>query len=376
MGWWQRVRGRLDGVLGLTARLRVRAADAVVRLLLGELVGGLPATSIRSLEEHAATSEVAAHLERITPWRSAAVVDYPLPDTLGPAFRRTGTFEVRRILDLTDVVVAPASGLAWVPGGPVLEEGIGSLRRMIGWDDARPDLLRRPVGRISGRPVVSLAGGPFFHFLTEELTAAVAGLRHDEEATLLVPAQAPRYLADAIGWFRDLDLLRHDPVTAHGPVRVDHLVLPARSSTAGFVHPDDLSDLRATLGRDVVGVPATRMVYVSRRQAAARALPGEADLERHLVAAGLESVVMEELDLVAQVRTMAAARVVVAPHGAGLAHLTWCAAGGRLVEVFPPGYVNDCFARLAVAVGMDYVAVHARPDGTVDHEAVMEAVSA
>ena len=41
-----------------------------------------------------------------------------------------------------------------------------------------------------------------------------------------------------------------------------------------------------------------------------------------------------------QIDHFAAARVVVAPHGAALTNLTFCRPGVRLLELFAPGYLN------------------------------------
>jgi len=41
-------------------------------------------------------------------------------------------------------------------------------------------------------------------------------------------------------------------------------------------------------------------------------------------------------------------------HGAGLTNMVWSNRLEHVLEVFPPGYRNDCFARLAVQMGSSY----------------------
>ena len=41
-----------------------------------------------------------------------------------------------------------------------------------------------------------------------------------------------------------------------------------------------------------------------------------------------------------QVELFVYADVVVAPHGAGLTNLLFCREGTRIVEIFPPTYIN------------------------------------
>lgn len=44
-----------------------------------------------------------------------------------------------------------------------------------------------------------------------------------------------------------------------------------------------------------------------------------------------------------QIDTFTAAEVIVAPHGAALANLTFCSPGVRILELFAPTYVNPCY---------------------------------
>ncbi len=353
----------------VVARLRVRVADRLATPLLGEVAARVTDHTVRSLEEHAWRPEVARHLDGLTPWRCPALVTYDLADDLPPGFRRARAFDARPLADLRDVVVSPTSGMVWTDE-VVLEESVGSLHRLLGWADLRHELLRRPGTVRAEGPLVPLPPTPFFHFLTETLPAAVAALGHRPGAGLLMPPDPPAYVTDAAAWLADVGLASAPPVVATGPVRVEALVLAAHEPLSGFIHPDDVALLRDTLGGDL---PAAghRRIYVSRRLAAARSLAGEAALETALRGVEVTPVVLEELDLRAQARTLAEAAVVVAPHGAGLAHLVWAAPGTTVVEVFPHGFVNDCYARLCASLGLAHHAVWADPDGTVDTAAVL-----
>ena len=48
-----------------------------------------------------------------------------------------------------------------------------------------------------------------------------------------------------------------------------------------------------------------------------------------------------------QIDHFAAAEVIVAPHGAALANLTFCSPGVRVLELFAPRYVNPCYWTIA-----------------------------
>ena len=48
------------------------------------------------------------------------------------------------------------------------------------------------------------------------------------------------------------------------------------------------------------------------------------------------------------------AEAIVAPHGAGLTNLVWCAPKTRVVEIFSPLYVNLCYWAIASLTQADY----------------------
>ena len=97
-----------------------------------------------------------------------------------------------------------------------------------------------------------------------------------------------------------------------------------------------------------------RRVYVSRRGAARRRLLNEDAVWALLAPHGFERVLMEELSFEAQVDLMRETRVLVAPHGAGLTNMVFCAPGTQVVEIADLAFPNPNFYALASALGHDY----------------------
>jgi len=97
-----------------------------------------------------------------------------------------------------------------------------------------------------------------------------------------------------------------------------------------------------------------RRVFVSRRNAARRRLLNEEQIWRLLKPQGFERVEMEGLPFEAQVQLMMETRVLVAPHGAGLTNMIFCAPGTQVVEIADFGFPNPNFYALASALGHDY----------------------
>ncbi len=335
------------------ARVRRRAAALMWRAALGPVAGAVPRRYVRSIVEQAGSQPVAAHLEDLVLLEAAHVEQYELEPALPPEFRRSKAFDDRYVYRLRDVCVSPRTGLCWLPEGLVLEESYGGLIRLLGWGSAAlDDTLLRSRHRLDG-PVIGLPADGYFHWLLEALPAALHALEHEPAATLLVPARAPRYVEDALVLLGVENVVRLDE-----PVRVDRLVLTARNPFSGFVSREDVEVLRRRLA-SVEAASGPAAMYVSRRKQARR--PGnEAEVEDALEQLGFQVVLAEELSFREQIGLFGGARMVVGPHGAGLANLVWSRRLSWLGEIFATRHFNDCYARLASLVGADYSAFRSR----------------
>jgi capsular polysaccharide biosynthesis protein len=347
--------------------VRAALAQRVGRALLGPVSGALPANGVRSIDERWYDPALRAHVTDRRVYRPATLLSFDFPAEYPPQFRRSKALDARRLYRLHDVVVDPATGLVWLPGGLVLEESVGSLRRIVGWGGLLAVPLQ-PVTPLPGGPAVCLPGTSYFHWLCEVVPGLLAALDADPAARVLVAEGAPRYVHDLLG------LLGREPVRAAGPVRVPDLWMAGVEPAAGFVTAEDLAALRALRGP--AGSGPGRALYVSRRRAAARRLAGEQRLEAALRERGFDIVFCEDLSLPEQMERFGRAEVVVGPHGAGLANLVWAEPPCRLVEIFPATVFNDCYARMALQLGHDYRCVVAQPDGLIPVDAVQGALVA
>lgn len=97
-----------------------------------------------------------------------------------------------------------------------------------------------------------------------------------------------------------------------------------------------------------------KRIYVSRVDASTRRVVNEEELVAELERHGFVRIIMTALSVTEQAALFAGAEVIVAPHGSGLTNMVFSAAGTRLIEIFPPHYVNPCFWAIADAMGVDY----------------------
>ena len=100
--------------------------------------------------------------------------------------------------------------------------------------------------------------------------------------------------------------------------------------------------------------PWGERIYLTRERARRRRVSNETELWAELETFGFVKVRLEELSWPEQINAFRHAKVVVAPHGAGLANLVFCGPGTRVVELFSRSYLHGCFWRLAALQALDY----------------------
>lgn len=298
----------------------------------------------------------------------------------------------------------PAEGTAWLPEGRVRGDGVvlsadgKLLARDVSPDFGRGETehwlvesgekLRAPTALPHGPIAVvaaHLARG-YCHWLLDEMPRLLA--LGPKAADVFFAHAGTEYARVAHARLGIADKILPAKRTTHaagGP-----LVVPGYVGRPGFARAETLALLRdftAGLGRG----RATRgeRIYITREGARRRRVAGERALRGMLDARGFTAVALEELEWEEQIAVFRAARIIVAPHGAGLANLVFAGRGTRVVELFARDYVNPCFWRVAALAGLDYrpvVAEGRRPpreepeaggvDIAVDIETVGKALSA
>ena len=87
----------------------------------------------------------------------------------------------------------------------------------------------------------------------------------------------------------------------------------------------------------------------------------EEDLENILRGAGFISVELESLRWQEQVALFSNAEVVLAPHGAALANIAFCATNALVAEIGTRTGYKEFYLRLASAAGLRYRFIEAAP---------------
>jgi capsular polysaccharide biosynthesis protein len=95
-------------------------------------------------------------------------------------------------------------------------------------------------------------------------------------------------------------------------------------------------------------------IYLSRDNANHRRIINNAELTNFLSRLGFKSLILETMTIAEQALLFSSAKVIVAPHGAGLSNLVFCSPETKVIEIFSPNYVNVCFWSLSNQMDLEY----------------------
>ena len=199
----------------------------------------------------------------------------------------------------------------------------------------------------------------YSHWLTAHLPKLLLLASLDALDDVLLPPDRPSFVDNsmrAVG----IEPERFATFDPSRPLRVSELTLV---ETDRF-RPELLRSVREALKVRAQGEPRRRL-YISRAKATRRLLLNEDELWPLLNRAGFERVFLEDHPFEAQVRLMQEAAAVVAPHGAGLTNVLFCAPGTAVVEIADLSFPNPNFYAVASAVGLRYAIVDAEGVGDV-----------
>jgi len=95
-------------------------------------------------------------------------------------------------------------------------------------------------------------------------------------------------------------------------------------------------------------------IYISRQQASYRRIVNDEEVLQYLEKFGFRSVKLETMSVPEQAACLAAAKIVVAPHGGGLTNLVFCSPGTKVIEIFSPLYVPHCYWMISNLCGLEH----------------------
>ena len=362
--------------LSESVKSKRRLARKISLELLGPIVGKMPKSSIESLEKLSYLPNIQRHIVDIIPLADAQIVRHDIDAAFPPFFRRETVFGKQNLYVLRDAVVSPHSGMAWIENR-ILEESVGSLRRIMDWGDMLHEPLL-PVTELQLQEpvVVCPPAAGYYHWLLEVLPNLLSAILTFPGIKVVLPENCPDYVRDGLATVLGPEVAERY-IFCSTPVRVETLVMPQYHSKPEFISPQVMGVLKSEVKSKVLreGVSDTapargKRLYISRRKSRRRRLAGEEQLEGRLREMGFTILHLEELSFGEQIRIFHQAETVVATHGAGLSNLVWSEAPCKVIEIFPRNYILDCFAWLSFSLGFDYRYVICSTGHRIDEDAI------
>jgi capsular polysaccharide biosynthesis protein len=269
-------------------------------------------------------------------------------------FAHWGDFDVARrfALEIRDGTVVGNYAAHLTPTG-VLDYESSTYFGISGWRE-HPIFLRPRLPELQhvDGSLVSLATrgshANYYHFLMDVLPRwgvleeTMPGVRPDR----FFVNRTSGYQKQLLGMLGLADVAVVEP-TRDIAVQADRLLVP------GIPNPELMAPTWTTQwlkrrlpARDTHGLP--KRLYITRGDAKnTRRLTNEAEILPDLERRGFVRLDPGSVTVQEQIDHFTAAEVIVAPHGAALANLTFCSPGVRVLELFAPKYVNPCYWAIA-----------------------------
>ena len=280
----------------------------------------------------------------------------------------------------TFVICLPRGRVMGGRGSVIADDGKMLFDVSVDWsagghDAARHPLLRQrrlpKAERLEGRSTVlaTSESARFFHWMTD----ALPRLQILEKANSLPWETIDHFLiSEGIPAIREslrlLGVAEEKIVVTRreGHFLCDWLIVPSFPSAPGNVPPWAIDFLRSQFMKSPA-IMGQKRIYLSRAKASGRKILNEEEILPLLSRRGFLRVTLEEMSLVDQIALFCEAEAVVAPHGAGLTNLVWCAPKTKVLEFFSPLYVNLCYWAIASLTDADYYYLLGSGEGVVSN---------
>jgi capsular polysaccharide biosynthesis protein len=260
-----------------------------------------------------------------------------------------------RVHELKGVQLDVMSGLVFAEGRVVSQSGTGHR-----WArDAA--FITGALRRVQAENIVEIAGSVaylgqtnnYYHLMIETLPRLLRVRAIDPDVKFFTDSEIPEFAAKILTFAGLEDHILINP----GVVEGDKVLL-CEPSPLFFPHPENLrslsKELRGWIHSDVDFNPSnSESIYISRSRSS-RSPASEILLEDYLSSIGFDILYLEDLSIQDQITRFSAAKVVVAPHGAGLSNIVFLDEGARVLEYSAGEWWWPCFRRIAFGLGLDY----------------------
>lgn len=231
-------------------------------------------------------------------------------------------------------------------------------------NEARPDSANQIQTTVAC--IASGFHNVYYHWLLDFLPQLLLAKRcRLPVESIVVPRLSFQYQWDSIAALGLSEVvLEREPSLLEG----DTLTMAISRSTQGLTpSPWVIPELRRAflspitldlnLNGGQIGSEPAKSFYVSRKRSANRSVLNEHRLISPPIVDGMEAICSEDYSFSDQVKLFTSAKVIIGPHGSGLANMVFSDPGALVIELAGPRCGTPCFARLAQMCGHRHVTI-------------------
>jgi hypothetical protein len=200
----------------------------------------------------------------------------------------------------------------------------------------------------------------YYHWLIDSLTR-IEGIEYYQKQTgykplIIIDNNPYSWQLESLkilGYSSD-DYIQWDVTKA----KVKKLIIPSFRRQGEWVSPSALHWLRQRIlnnlpPNDTNNLTYSPFIYISRVKASGRRVINEDEVIDSLKPLGFASYSLEEMSFVEQVRLFSTAKMIIAPHGAGLTNIIFSPANTNLIEFVTP-WVSSSYLVPAAILGFKH----------------------
>ena len=347
------IRTNLCGLSGCLSVLRWKLFRLASRFFLGKTFGDamLGLSASLDFEDEQVLGDLRSHVTAHDTISDPETVFYDYHGSVPQCFRSASAYGTKSAWLLRNVFVSPKHGAIWTPEGKLLQESVTNLAVFYLFGGPKETLLSAKMIADETPFVPFRSNLVYYHTLLDDLPQLLHALDFRPDSRILLSRNHPGYIDDMLA-FLGIDPSRI--VLSDSPLMVRFCVFVPKLTRTSFIRPCDLNRLRAALLPRIAESGHGRRIYISRRGTKLRAFSNEKELEDVLRADGFEILRFEDMPFADQLTAVRSSRVIVAPHGSGLANLVAAREGTRVVEISPSYWLRSTFPRLCSQLGLDH----------------------
>ncbi len=252
---------------------------------------------------------------------------------------------------------------------------LGDLSRFYNWylpgcqrhDFREHDIFKLeslpPIKNIEGRVAVlsSLSAQVYYHWLIDALprfgVLRQGGINFQEIDWFVVNSLAKPFQREtlAVLGIPEEKIIESDRLPH---LKATELIVPSFPGHLDWVPRETIEFLRqnflAPFLAPVGGKNYPQRIYISRVGAKYRQVLNEKEVIDFLQPFDFQVVLLEKMSVKEQAALFAAAKIIVAPHGAGLTNLVFCTEGTKIVEFFSPRYLRTDYWMVSQELGLEH----------------------